>query len=137
MTDFAAWGKFDADAAAEVVDKEVCSTFATILSTDPLFCSKDPTCLNLPTPVAALQADREQKKRELRAKEASAAAQDVSHMHQTHSLECDCIPLRSFGALHTYMSTVHLVDHRIDTTLVALCLNVHVFCHNCDALLCR
>eukprot|EP00953_Heterococcus_sp_UTEX-ZZ885_P040011 20480-Heterococcus_DN1.PRE.1 len=75
MTDFAAWGKFDADAAAEVVDRE---------------------------------ADREQKKRELRATEASAAAQDVSHMHQTHSLECDCIPLRSFGALHTCISTAQL-----------------------------
>jgi hypothetical protein len=40
MTDFAAWSKFDADAAAEVVDKEVCSTFATMHDTFADFSTK-------------------------------------------------------------------------------------------------
>jgi hypothetical protein len=45
MTDFAAWGKFDADAAAEVVDKEVCCTFAAMLGANADLCFQVPQLL--------------------------------------------------------------------------------------------
>jgi hypothetical protein len=119
MTDFAAWCKFDADAAAEVVDKEVCTIFAVMLGSDPEFRSEDPACLNLLIVSCCcllLQADREQKQRELRAKEASAAAQDVS------------LRIKLQHLLHILTATARYTPH--DTTSPGLQLTIYLSHNN-------